>query len=137
MALGLVKLFIQVDGAIGGTATTTTDTDVTPTASRYVATVTAGDVAGGTTTIPAASFSDDSGTVLTTLPTISANEYYNVYINGVLQQEGLSTLTSTNLTISAEVLVGVPIVLEIIDTIATSTSTTDVSGLTVSTTVNT
>ncbi|QQZ10024.1 DUF4183 domain-containing protein [Heyndrickxia vini] len=137
MALDLVKLFIQVNGEIGGTATTTTDTDVTPTSNRYVANVAAGNVTGSTTTIPAASFSDDSGTVLTSLPTVSANEYFNVFINGVLQQEGLSTLTTTNLTINAAVLVGVPVVLEIVDTTAASTSTTDVTGLTVSTTVNT
>ncbi|WP_010530277.1 DUF4183 domain-containing protein [Lentibacillus jeotgali] len=52
-------------------------------------------IAPGTTlTIDAASFFADDGTAVTALPELEANNsYYNVYVNGVLQMQGLTTYT--------------------------------------------
>ncbi|WP_129731636.1 DUF4183 domain-containing protein [Ectobacillus funiculus] len=84
MALQLMKLLV--------TASTTTDT--VPTDSRFFHTTTAPTAAGATLTIDAASFLQDDGTAVTSLPSLAANNnYFNVYINGVLQMNGISTYT--------------------------------------------
>lgn len=95
--------------ATGGAITTT----VNPTVSRYFATITAGMITTNTT-IPAASFTDDDDAPIVALPAITADDYYNVYINGVLQQSALSTLTTASLVLDTTVVsVGVPILLEV------------------------
>lgn len=99
--------------ASGGAVTTNLNPDTT----RYFATLT-GPMLGATdTTIPAASFVDDSDTAITTLPTLTANDYFNVYINGVLQQQSLSTLSTGSLVLNAttpDLSAGTPIQLEVV-----------------------
>lgn len=126
MAASLIKLFVSASAsaptATGGTVSTTVDPAVT----RYNAVLTGGMITATETTIPATSFFDDNGDpVAATLPTVPTNGYINVYVNGVLQEAGLSTLTTASLvldTISA--LVGTPVVLEVVDFSTTSSSIT-------------
>ncbi|HEY2495302.1 MAG TPA: DUF4183 domain-containing protein [Paenibacillus sp.] len=95
--------------ATGGVITT----NVNPTVSRYFATITAGMITTNTT-IPAASFADDNDAPIVALPALTVDDYYNVYINGVLQQGALSTLTTASLVLNTtDVSVNVPILLEI------------------------
>ncbi|MFD2329251.1 DUF4183 domain-containing protein [Cohnella sp. GCM10020058] len=94
----------------GGVITTT----VSPTVARFYAAITAAMIVGGVTTIPAASFLDDADAPVTVLPVPADNGYYNVYINGILQQGGLSTLTTASLALAAaDFLEGTPVLLEV------------------------
>ena len=96
--------------ASGGAITTT----VTPVTSRFFTAITADMIAGGVTTIAAASFVDDADAAVVALPALAATDYFNVYINGVLQQQSLSTLTTASLVLATvDVVVGVPVTLEI------------------------
>ncbi|MDQ0270106.1 DUF4183 domain-containing protein [Cytobacillus purgationiresistens] len=105
--------------ASGGTISTT----VNPSVSRYFATITAGMIGATDTTIPAASFVDDADAPVVALPDITTDSYYNMYVNGVLQQSSVSTLTTADLVIDAtNIPVGVPILLEV-SSFADSTST--------------
>ncbi|NEU30290.1 DUF4183 domain-containing protein [bacterium LRH843] len=117
MPAELIKLFI-----VGNSQNV--DTQITPDVQRFVATVTA-DMITTNTVIPATAFSDDSGTALAAdgLPDIAADTdvYFNVYINGVLQQGELSTLTPAELTIdTVDILVGTPVVLEVVQITGTT-----------------
>lgn len=105
----------------GGVITTA----VNPVVSRYFATIAAGMITTDTT-IPATSFVDDADVPVVELPAITADDYFNVYINGVLQQGALSTLTTADLVLdTTDVSVSVPILLEIASFgNATSTITT-------------
>lgn len=105
----------------GGAITTA----VNPTVSRYFAAITAGMITTDTT-IPAASFVDDADAPVVALPALTADDYFNVYINGVLQQGALSTLTTASLVLdTTDVAVSVPILLEVASfTNTTSTITT-------------
>jgi len=99
--------------ASGGAVTTTLNPDTT----RYFATLTAGMLGATNTTIPAGSFVDDSDAAINALPALTANDYFNVYINGVLQQKSLSTLTTADLVLNAttpELSAGIPVQLEIV-----------------------
>ncbi|MBO1626038.1 DUF4183 domain-containing protein [Bacillus arachidis] len=137
MAVSLIKMVITATSTISGEVTTTTNTTVTPTGYRYVAFVTAGMVGGGVTTIPAASFADDSGTAVVNLPAVSANSYVNLYVNGVLQQADLiTTLSTTQLVLGAALTEGQPVMLEFMNVTATSTSTST-NNLIVNTAINT
>src|SRR5690606_15661101 len=123
MALQLMKLAID--------ATTTIATAPTLVKFFYV---TPSDVAGGTTlTIDAADFFDDSGASATELPVLATdNSMFNVYINGVLQMQDISTYVPGATTVgSLEIAVpaGVdtiiadsPVVLEIVNFAPTSTT---------------
>ncbi|GAA0137270.1 DUF4183 domain-containing protein [Paenibacillus sp. YSY-4.3] len=97
--------------ASGGAITTT----INPVTTRYFAAITAGMIGATDTTIPADSFTNDDDTPITDLPTITAaNDYFNVYINGVLQQNSLSTLTTASLVLATtDLLVGTPVTLEV------------------------
>ncbi|MED4029872.1 DUF4183 domain-containing protein [Priestia megaterium] len=123
MALELMKLLV--------TGATTTEVD--PTDSRLFYVTTTPTAAGGTLTIDAASFLQDDGTLLTTLPSLATNNsYYNVYINAVLQMDGISTYTpgatgvgSLAIAVPAGgsgIPTGTPIVLEIMSFSPTSTT---------------
>lgn len=124
MPLQIMKL------AIAASTTVTTSPDVT----KFFYTLTSTLTGPTTLTIDAADFFDDTGTAVTTLPALTANNsYFNVYINGVLQMEGLSVYTpgattvgslAVNVPAGSDLLVGSPIVLEIVN--FTPTSTTDV-----------
>ncbi|MBW7474758.1 DUF4183 domain-containing protein [Paenibacillus oenotherae] len=107
--------------ATGGVVTTT----VNPVVSRFFATITAGMIGATDTTIPAASFIDDAEDPVTTLPALTADDYANVYVNGVLQQSSLSTITTTELVLGAtDISVGVPVLLEIASFTNTSSNIT-------------
>ncbi|OPA08191.1 DUF4183 domain-containing protein [Bacillus cereus] len=124
MALQLMK--------IAATGSTVTMTD--PDDSRFFYVTTAPTTAGNTLTIDAASFFQDDGTAVTTLPTLATNNsYFNVYVNGVLQMEGISTYTPGatgvgSLAIAVPVgagtiLTSTPVVLEIVQFTPTSNTT--------------
>ncbi|RRJ65523.1 DUF4183 domain-containing protein [Paenibacillus oralis] len=94
----------------GGAVTTT----VTPTVTRFFATITAAMIGATDTTIPAASFVDDADGTVTALPALTGSDFFNVYVNGVIQQQSLSTLTTASLVLATvDISVGVPVQLEI------------------------
>ncbi|GEB31845.1 MULTISPECIES: DUF4183 domain-containing protein [Brevibacillus] len=64
---------------------------------RFNSTIGAGTGTGATFAIAATAFSTDAGTAATAFPSTFA--YYNLYINGVLQPGGTSTVTTSTLTI--------------------------------------
>lgn len=77
------------------------------------------------TTMPAGSFIDDSGALITEFPALAATDYVNVYINGMLQQASLFTLSTTDLVLDAiDVPVGVPVLIEIGSFAGTSSTIT-------------
>ncbi|HIW35023.1 MAG TPA: DUF4183 domain-containing protein [Candidatus Paenibacillus intestinavium] len=124
MALQLMKLAI--------TATSTIATD--PNLEKFFY-VTTSETAGGTTlTIDTADFFDDAGAVATELPVLATdNSMFNVYINGVLQMQNISTYVpgattvgSLEITVPAgvdSIIVGSPVVLEVVNFTPTSTTT--------------
>ncbi|TYP69790.1 DUF4183 domain-containing protein [Paenibacillus methanolicus] len=126
MPASLIKLFIAASAtapvASGGAVTTS----VLPAVFRFVATVTAPMIAGGVTTIPAAGFVNDNGDAITDLPAPPVNGYLNVYVNGMMQEANLSSLTTASLVINTiDIPVGAPVVLEVADfSNTTSTITT-------------
>ena len=112
----LVKLFITATAsqpvATNGEVTTT----VNPTVSRFVATVNADMIGATETVIQAEDFVDDNGDPVTELPVPTTSGYFNVYSNGVLQEGGLSTLASTELTLATtDIQPGTPVILEVVD----------------------
>lgn len=126
MALQLMKLLV----------TAATATVAVPTDSRFFHTTTSETAAGSTLTIDAASFFDDTGAAVTSLPSLAANNsYFNVYVNGILQMDGLSTYTpgatgvgSLAIDVPAggdSILAGTPIVLEVISFAPSSTTTVE------------
>lgn len=89
-------------------------TEVTPAVTRYFSVVTEDMIGATTITMPAASFVDDAEVAITAFPVLAATDFYNAYINGMLQQSSISTLTPAELVInSIDVPVGIPILLEI------------------------
>lgn len=123
MALQLMKI------AIAGSTTTTNPDD-----SRFFYVTTAPTTAGNSLTIDAASFFPDDGSAVTTLPVLAANNsYFNVYVNGVLQMEGISEYTpgatgvgSLVVTVpvgAGTILTGTPVILEIVQFAPTSSTT--------------
>ncbi len=116
--------------ATGGVITTA----VNPVVSRYFATITAGMITTDTT-IPAASFVDDDNGPVVALPALTADDYFNVYINGVLQQGALSTLTTASLVLDAtDIGEGVPVLLEVAsfgNTTSTQTTPPTISAPTI------
>ncbi|MGX5390084.1 DUF4183 domain-containing protein [Bacillus thuringiensis] len=115
MALQLMKLAISA----------TTSTIIYPENSRFFYVTTVVTEAEDTLKIDAASFFQDDGSAVTTLPALNANNnYFNVYINGVLQMEGISTYTpgatgvgSLDIAVPAganAILVGTPVILELV-----------------------
>lgn len=124
MALQLMKL------AIVGTTTVATD----PNLEKFFYVTTSAVAAGATLTIDTAEFFDDSGAVATELPVLATNNsMYNVYINGVLQMQNISSYTSGATTIgsleitvplgSDSIIIGSPIVLEIVNFAPSATTT--------------
>lgn len=69
------------------------------------------------TTVPVTDFLDDSGTAATAFPTVT-NGYYNLYINGVLQEGDSYTISTTELTfneVAGSISAGTPLVVEAVD----------------------
>ncbi|WP_152394236.1 DUF4183 domain-containing protein [Paenibacillus guangzhouensis] len=64
---------------------------------RFTSTIASGTGTGPTFAIAATAFTDDTGVAATAFP--ASPSYYNLYINGVLQQGNTSTATTTTLTI--------------------------------------
>lgn len=132
----LIKLFLDAISTITGSINVATQVTVTPQVNRYTALVVLGNILGGTTTIPATSFTNDSGAAVPAgglvVPTSSG--YYNVFANGNLQRGGITTLTANSLVINAALVIGVTVNVEVINftTNATSTAT---NNLTVDTTL--
>jgi len=123
MPLQLMKLFVSAS----------TTTDVVPTNTRFFYVTTTETAAGATLTIDAGSFFQDDGSAATALPALDAeNSYYNVFVNGVLQMDGISTYTagatgvgSLAITVpegGESIPAGTPIVLETVQFIPTSTT---------------
>jgi Domain of unknown function (DUF4183) len=123
MPLQIMKLVVEVS----------TTVSTTPNSTRFFYTTT-GDLTGPTSlAIDAADFFDDTGAAVTTLPTLNTNNsYFNVFINGILQMEDLSTYVpggtgvgSLTITVptGSDIISGSPVVLEIINFSPTSTST--------------
>lgn len=126
MPLQLMKLVVVVDSEI----------TVSPDAAKFFYVTTEETAAGGTLTIDAADFFDDTGDAATTLPDLAAdNSYFQVYVNGVLQMNGISVYTpgatgvgSLAITPPAggdPILEASPIVLEVVNYVPTSTSTVE------------
>ena len=119
----IIKPVYTATSTVTGDVTVATTTSLTPAPARFTVFVTAPMVAGGITSIPAASFIDDTGAAITTLPAVTANSYANVYINGVIQPTSVYTPSTTALNIDDEVSVGAPVIVEFVTHTATSTST--------------
>jgi len=64
---------------------------------RFAATIGDGTGTGATFAIAATAFTDDAGTAATAFP--SKFNYYNFYINGIMQTADTSTVTTTTITI--------------------------------------
>jgi len=91
MATQLFKLSVTASQP----TTTTVPTDL-----RYFYTFTA-DFTGTTTTLNATDFVNDTGTAVTAFTTAAAdNGYYQLYINGQLQQSGVYAVTSASIVLT-------------------------------------
>ncbi|WP_145333018.1 DUF4183 domain-containing protein [Paenibacillus xylanexedens] len=81
---------------------------------RFAATIGDGTGTGATFAIAATTFTDDAGTAATGFPTTF--NYYNLYINGLMQTADTSSVTATTITIpGGDVLNdGTPIVVQFV-----------------------
>lgn len=128
MVASLIKLFVTATASAPTATGTEVETTVDPAVTRFNAFLTSGMITTNTT-IPAASFLDDNGEVITDLPAPPTDGYYNVYVNGVLQEGGLSTLTTASLVLATtDAAVGTPVVLEVSD-FSTTTSTVTIEPI--------
>ncbi len=92
MAVQLYKL------AISATVLTTVDTK--PEVLKYFYILNPNDITNNVLTIPAASFTDEIGGAVTTITEAATdNGYYMLFINGVLQQDALYTVSSTEVVV--------------------------------------
>lgn len=116
MALQLMKLRVSANTTIG----------VDPTPERFFYVTTADTEAEDTLTIDTEDFFNDQGAEATTLPDLATNNsYYNVYINGVLQMNDISTYTAGGTGVgslaiavpagSDPLLAGTPVVLVVVN----------------------
>ncbi|MBU5425107.1 DUF4183 domain-containing protein [Tissierella pigra] len=125
MATKLFKLVID--------AVTTTDTDINPEIDKYFYELREDERTADTVTIPATQFTDDTGNVMTgDLTTATAdNGYYMLFINGVLQQSSLYTVSGDGsqvvITDAATIPVGAPITLVVTNFAPVSDSDTTVT----------
>ncbi len=123
MALQLMKILVDATAPI----------ETHPTSSRFFYITTLTTTGGATLDIDATSFLDDTGAAVTSLPTLPTNNsYFNVFINGVLQMNGISTYTpgatgvgslEIAVPVDGSILTGTPIVLEIVSFASTSAIT--------------
>ena len=109
MSTQLFKLVID--------ATTTTDTTLNPAIEEYFYELSEDERTGATVTIPATQFTDGEGNVMTgnLTPATADNGYYLLFINGVLQQSSLYTVSPDGsqvvITDATTIPVGAPITL--------------------------
>jgi hypothetical protein len=111
MPAKLFKLVISVD-------TTIDNNQINPDIQRYYYEVDTDDIDGvtGVLTIDAEQFVDDNGDPLQAgeIPEIDpVNGYYLLFVNGVLQQDSLYTVTATEVTVddASTLQAGTPVVL--------------------------
>ena len=91
--------------------------NVTGTSTRFFDVLTANLAVTDGTTIAATAFLDDSGTAATAFPVVT-NGYYNLYINGVLQEGDSYTISATQLTfngVTGTITTGTPLVVEAVE----------------------
>ncbi len=125
MATQLFKLAIE--------ATTTTDVEITPEIEKYFYLLNEDDRTDDVLTIPATKFTDDTGNVMTGNLTTAAtaNGYYLLFINGVLQQSSLYVVSSDGSQVTVNdaesIPVGAPITLIVTNFASTSDSDTTVT----------
>jgi len=70
-------------------------------------------------TLAATTFLDDTGTAATAFPVV-VNGYYNLYINGVMQEGGSYTISATEITfngVTATITAGTPLVVEAVEVV--------------------
>ncbi|MBN2980832.1 MULTISPECIES: DUF4183 domain-containing protein [Cohnella] len=124
MALQLMKLAVSIQ----------TSVTVGPASDKFFYVTTAETAAGATLSIDAASFFDNTGAAVAALPALATdNSYFSVYVNGVLQMEGICTYTpgatgvgSLAIAVPAggdPILADSPVVLEVLNFAPASTST--------------
>lgn len=73
------------------------------------------------TTVAATTFLNDSGSAAITFPIVT-NGYYNLYINGVLQEGGSYSVSATEVTfhtITGTLPAGTPIIVEAVELVTT------------------
>ncbi|MED3038484.1 DUF4183 domain-containing protein [Bacillus tropicus] len=125
MALQLMKLVLEA----------TTSVNVDPEATKYFYVSPTETAAGASLTIDAALFFDHTGNAVTTLiDSTAANSYVNVYVNGVLQMDGIYTYTAGSTGVGSlvvnvptggnPILAGTPIIVEVVTIDSDSTTTT-------------
>lgn len=113
--------------------TASTTTTVNPNQENFFYVTTSETEPENTLTIDAADFFDNSGVAVTELPVLATdNSRFNVYINGVLQMEGISIYTPGATTVGSlainvpagvdPILTGSSIILEIVNFEPTSTT---------------
>ncbi|MGN7168891.1 DUF4183 domain-containing protein [Paenibacillus cellulositrophicus] len=81
---------------------------------RFTSTIGAGTGTGATFTIAATAFTNDAGVAATAFP--GTFNYYNLYLNGLMQTADVSSVTTTTLTIpGGDVLdPGTPVVVQFV-----------------------
>jgi len=123
MAATLFKLAI--------TAETVTTVSTKPVVERLFYTVDSQHIDAGVLTIPANAFVDDQGNTLTgNIPSVSTdNGYYLLFVNGVLQQEDLYTVSDTQVVIqdADRIQLGAPITLIVTNFAPEADSTTTIT----------
>lgn len=115
------------------TAVTTTGTDSNPAVEKYFYNLRNDERTADTVTIPFGQFTDDAGDIMTgnLTPVSTDNGYYLLYVNGVLQQSSLFTVSAGGsqvvITQASTVPVSAPITLAVNNFAPNSTSTTTVT----------
>ena len=101
MALSLINIHVNVSGA----------------SARFFNVLAAPLVVTDGTTVEATTFLDDTGEAATSFPVV-VNGYYNLYINGVLQEGDSYTISATELTfneVEGTLLAGTPVIIEAVE----------------------
>lgn len=117
MAASLFRLVMK--------ASSTITTFTKPATQQYFYKLATAQRTGGTITIPAGSFTNSAGTAVTTLIKAAVNNgYYQLFVNGVLQETALYTVSSTQVVVTdaASVPVSAPITLSVNNFAPTSTA---------------
>jgi hypothetical protein len=122
MAKSLFKLIVSASADI--------DTFTKPAPVEYFYRLNPAQRTSGTLTIPAASFTNSNGSAVTTITRATANNgYYQLFVNGVLQQTAMYTVASTQVVITQTSLVptSAPITLAVNNFAPTSTAVVTVT----------
>lgn len=89
------------------------------------------DITAGTLTIPATSFTDELGNAVTNITLVTPdNGYYLLFINGVLQQDSLYTVSANDVVIpniADDIEEDAPIILVVTNFASTADSVTTVN----------